>query len=267
MPEEKKETGGIKEIKDAKKNGNQNPAQSPSPPQTPPQPEKSEEERKKDERMAALIKEIEQAFFAFRFYPVATKEDSRIQAENRIIDAYAKEDDTVKQMILYMIHENLSQAADMKTMHNFEHFKRKLPTADPSQIRINVYRAMFNYNFSLEGLIALVRLLGRLEGDDAAKLLTYHFTFFSSIEAESMHMLKNAVIDTLGESTSPYALKSLLEYATCTEREQTLQRIASALAKWDQKIDGLKLSKKEKDGLTDRLRQILTLEFGDSHYG
>src|SRR3989338_1888845 len=149
MPEEKKETGGIKEIKDAKKNGNQNPAQSPSPPQTPPQPEKSEEERKKDERMAALIKEIEQAFFAFRFYPVATKEDSRIQAENRIIDTYAKEDDTVKQMILYMIHENLSQAADMKTMHNFEHFKRKLPTADPSQIRINVYRAMFNYNFSL----------------------------------------------------------------------------------------------------------------------
>src|SRR3989338_7029250 len=74
MPEKKKETGGIKEIKDAKKNGNQNPAQSPSPPQTPPQPEKSEEERKKDERMAALIKEIEQAFFAFRFYPVATKE-------------------------------------------------------------------------------------------------------------------------------------------------------------------------------------------------
>ncbi|MEK6979398.1 MAG: hypothetical protein AABW86_04200 [Candidatus Micrarchaeota archaeon] len=268
MPDEKKETSGIKE---AKKNENLNPVQQPvqtrAQPPAPPQPEKNEEERKKDERMAALVKEIEQAFFAFRFYPVATREDSRIQAENRIIEAYAKEDDTVKQMILYMIHENLSQAADMKTMHNFEHFKRKLPTADPSQIRINVYRAMFNYNFSLEGLIALVKLLGRLEGDDAAKLLTYHFTFFSSIEAESMHMLKNAVIDTLGESNSPYALKSLLEYATCTEREQTLQRIASALAKWDQKMEGLKLSKKEKDELTDRLRQILTLEFGDSHYG
>lgn len=230
-------------------------------------PEKTPEEKKKDEKMAAAIKELEQAFFTIKFYPVAAKEDSKNEAIRKIESMYSKEDDTIKQLILYMAHEHISQAGEFRTMHNFEHFKRKMPAADPGQLRINVYRAMFNYNFSLEGIIEFINLLGRLEGDDAAKLITYHYTFFSSMESESMRMLKNASIHALGESNSKYALRSLLSYARLTDDEMLLGRIAVSLSKWNEKIDSLKLSKKEKEELKGELEHMMTLEHGSSHYG
>ncbi|MFA6530162.1 MAG: hypothetical protein WCT31_00385 [Candidatus Micrarchaeia archaeon] len=230
-------------------------------------PEKSPEEKKKDEKMAAIIKELEQAFFTIKFYPVAAKEEAKNEAMKRIETLYSKEDDTVKQLILYMVHEHISQIGEARTMHNFEHFKRKNPAADPGQLRISVYRAMFNYNFSIEGIVEFINLLGRLEGDDAAKLLTYHYTFLSSTEGETMHILKNAVLNALGESNSTYALHSLMTYAHLTDHEMTLGRIAASLAKWNDKIDSLKISKKEKEELKQDLEKMMTLEHGSSHYG
>jgi len=230
-------------------------------------PEKTPEEKKKEEKMGAIIKELEQAFFTVKFYFVAAKEDAKNDAIEKIKSIFSKEEETVRQLVLYMIHENLCQASEMRTMHNFEFFKRKLPTADPGQLRISVYRAMFNYNFAVEGLIELISLLGELEGDDAAKLLTYHFTFFSSVEGDSVHILRNATIAALGKSNSKYALQSLLVYAKNSDNDMLLGRIASALVKWDEKIEGLKLSKKDKDKLKDDIRQIMMLESGNSHYG
>jgi len=237
----------------------------PEPP-VPAVPDQKKDE-KHDERVSAIIKDLEQAFFTIKFYPVAAKDEAKNQAIQKIRSVYSKEDDTIRQLVLYMIHEAISQAAEMRNMHNFEHFKRKMPAADPAQLRINVYRAMFNYNFSIEGLMEFISLLSTLGGDDATKLLTYHFTFFSSIEGESVHMLKNAVIDALGESNSPYALNCLLTYAKFTDNDALLGRIAAALAKWGDKIEDLKLVKKEKDRLREELHHILMLESGTSHYG
>ena len=222
---------------------------------------------KKEDPMAKTIKELEQAFFTFKFYPVAVKEDGKDEAIRKIKNLYRKEDETVKQLVLYMIHEALSQSAELRTMYNFDFYRRKFPNAEPAQVRINVYRSMFNYNFSLEGLIEIIRLLAQLPGDDAAKVLSYHFSFLSVVEVEGAHMLRNAIIESLGDSESEYALRCLLQYAKYTDNERLLQRIVTSLAKWGQKIDSLKISRKEKDKLKDSLQQVLTLEFGDSHYG
>ncbi|MBI2079337.1 hypothetical protein HYT84_01110, partial [Candidatus Micrarchaeota archaeon] len=102
-------------------------------------------EKKKNEKMAASIKEIEQAFFTIKFYPVAAKEDAKDQAVARLKEIFKSEEETLRQLILYMIHENISQVAEMKSMHNFEYFKRKFPNADAAQLRMQVYRAMFNF--------------------------------------------------------------------------------------------------------------------------
>lgn len=229
--------------------------------------QKTEEEKKNDERMGVIMKELDKAFFTIKFYPVASKEEAKNEAIAKIETYYKNEDEAIKQIILFMIHESIAQASDMRTMHDIEHFKRKMPAADPGQLRINVYRSMFNYNNSLEGIVEFISLLSRLNGDDAAKLLTYHFTFFCSIESESMKMLKNAVIDALGKSSSRYALYALLSYAKITDNDSTLGRIASALTEWDSKLDGLKISKKEKDRIIAETQYIMNLERGESHYG
>lgn len=229
-------------------------------------PELSPAEKKKNEKMSALIKEVEQALFTIKFYPVAAKEDAKDQAFSRLKEIFTNEEETIRQLILYMVHENISQIAEMKNMHNFDFFKRKTPNLDSPQTRIQVYRAMFNFNHSIEGVVELIKFLGELDGDDAAKVLTYHFSFLASVEAESVHMLRNSVIDSLGNSNSAYAIKSLLIYARHTDNEKLLQRIAYSLVKWSGKIDSLKISKKEKDRIKESLNQVLTNEFGDSHY-
>ena len=156
--------------------------------------DKPDNEKKELDPMDKTLKELEQAFFTLKFYPVAVKENGKDEAIEKIKNMYKKENDTVRQLVLYMVHEALAQSSELKTMYNFDFYRRKFPNIDPSQVRVNVYRSMFNYNFALEGMIELVKMLASLPGDDAAKLLSYHFSFLSAIEVEGSHMLRNAII-------------------------------------------------------------------------
>lgn len=229
---------------------------------------KKKETQKEKETMAAVVKQIEKALFSMKFYPVAVKEDAKDEAVERLIRIYDSGSETVRQLLLYMIHENLAESSNLKIMHTYEYFKMKNPTLDPAQLRMNVYRTMFNYNTSMEGIMELVHLLGRLkESDDAAKLLTYHFSFLSTHECESTHMLRAAILDALGKSDSRYALNALLEYAKYTDHERTFQRIASALVQWEEKIDDMDIEKSEKEKLRAKVREVITREFSGRHYG
>ncbi len=232
-----------------------NPAE-PSPPQTAAQSE-----------MQAAVKEIESALFAVKFYPVAVDEKSKKDAVAKLEAVYAKGNDAVKQLLLYMVHEIIATTIDLKAMHTYEYFKMKNPAQDPAQIRIQVYRAMFNYNTSLEGLIEIIRMLGRLKGDDSAKVLTYHFSHLCSMESEASHMIRAAILEALGESESRYALSALLEYAQYTDNERTFNRVVSALTDWEEKVGGLKIPDSEKEHIRGRLKELITSDFGGSHYG
>lgn len=221
-----------------------------------------------DEEMASVVKEIEGAMFAVKFYPVAVDEASKDEAADKLVKIYNQGSETVRQLLLYMVHETLATSAELKMMHTFEYFKARNPALDPAQLRMSVYRTMFNYNTSIEGLAEVIRLLGRLKGsDDATKLLTYHFSHLCSAESESTHMLRAVIIDTLGKSDSHYALKSLLEYAKYTDNEHLFNRVVSALVEWEEKIDRLKLTDKEKEKLRSKLQEVVTKEARGSHYG
>jgi hypothetical protein len=167
-----------------------------------------------------------------------------------------------------MIHENLAESMNLKVMHTHEYFKMKKPDLEPSRQRMNVYRAMFNYTTSLEGLAELIALLGKLKGsDDAAKLLTYHFSHLSTAENEATHILRAAILEALGESDSRYALETLLKYAKFTDNDRTFQRVTNALARWEERLDGMDLKKKEKGDLQERLKDVISRDFSRSHYG
>ncbi len=217
--------------------------------------------------MQAAIKEIEGALFSVKFYPVAVDGKSKTEAVAKLEGVYARGNDAVKQLLLYMVHELIATSVDLKVMHTYEYFKMKNPAQDPAQIRVQVYRAMFNYNTSLEGLVEVVRMLGRLKGDDSAKLLTYHFSHLCSVENEASHMLRAAILEALGESESRYALSALLEYAQYTDNERTFNRVVSALTDWEEKVGTMQIPESEKEHIRGRLKEIITSDFGGSHYG
>jgi len=226
-----------------------------------------DEKIKEDKKISGIVKELEAAFVKIRFYPVASSEKEKNEARKKILSQYKKGDNTSRQLILYMFHENLAHTAGMKLMQNFEFFKRKFPNIEPPKVRMQVYRAMFHYDNSLEGVIELVGMLGEMEGDDAAKLLSYHLSFSVNAEFEINHILRNAIIEALGESNSLYSLNVLMSYAKYAENEKMLQRIAAALSNWNRKIDTLKIPEREKEKVRRKLDEVLTSEFMGSHYG
>lgn len=224
----------------------------------------------KEEEIADKIKEMESAFFAVKFYPVAVTEGDKELALRKLEKTYSEGNDTVRQLLLYMTHELLAQSADLRLMHTYDYFKAKNPAGmEPGQLRMNVYRSMFNYQTSLEGLIEIIRLLGRLRGgDDAAKLLTYHYSHLSVQESPASHNLRAAIVESLGKSESRYALNALLDYAKYEDNEQLFQRIVSALTEWGSRLEAMKIPAQEREGLRTRLQEVVSRQMGDQtqHY-
>ena len=228
----------------------------------------NEAQKAAQDDMASVIKEMESALYAVKFYPVAVNEQSKNEAVGKLIGIYNTGSETVRQMLIYMVHENISQNCEMKALHTYDYFKAKNPTLDPAQVRMNVYRAMFNYNTSIEGIAELIRMVGKFRGgDDAAKLMTYHYSHASSYESESNRMLRAVIIETLGKSESKYALTALLEYARYTDNENAFNRIVAALLEWKDRLETMKLKDDEKDRLRTRLQEVLSRELSESHYG
>ncbi len=222
---------------------------------------------KKNKIAEESLKEIEKALFAIRFYPVAVDEKAKKDAVKKLIKIHNSGDDTVRQLLLYMVHETIAKTAEFRVMHTHEYMKMKNADKDPSHVRMGVYRAIFNYNTSIEGACELYYLLGKLNKDDAAKLLTYHYTRLCTMENEVNHMLRAAIIRSLGESDSIYALNALLEYVKIVDSDRSIKSIISALSKWNEKIDKMKLGAKEKEKIKERLQDTMTEETGGRHYG
>jgi hypothetical protein len=152
-------------------------------------------------------------------------------------------------------------------VHVFDYFKGKMPQEDPTRLRMEVYKMMFNYNTSAEGIMEIIALVGKLgENDDSAKLLTYHYSRVSAIETETHIMLRNAILNALGESSSAYALSALLQYARHTDNEKTFQRIMGSIAAWSKKIDSVKMNENKRKRLKKEMEEVIH-EFKTTHYG
>ncbi|HNT60562.1 MAG TPA: hypothetical protein PKJ97_01130, partial [Candidatus Bilamarchaeaceae archaeon] len=115
------------------------------------------------ERRKRLMKEAEVALGHVNSYPVLRGRKEVEAAKRQIMESYSKGDEVVRQFILFIIHEHLSKAANMRMVENFEFFRKMMgEKAEPLEVRKNVYRAMFNYSGSLEGTAELLFLLGQI---------------------------------------------------------------------------------------------------------
>lgn len=220
-----------------------------------------EEERKKK------LKEIDEALIKFNFYPVATNECVKCEALATLKKNYLEGDSKIKQIILYALYEMLSQFSEYRISKNLEYFRKKFPQLEPSQQRMNVYRNMFNYSTSLEGLLEIVDLLGEFGDDDSTKVLTHYFSFLCAFDgSESTKMMRSAIADALGKTKSIYALNALLSYVKNLENEYLTGKIISSIVTWKEKIGELKIEEKKKDELLKKINKIVMLEREEGYY-
>jgi len=218
-------------------------------------------------KSASVFREIDRSVAAIILYPISSKEEAKNAAMENLVKIYTKGNDAIRQHFLSIIQENLAQVYDMKAIQTYELCKTKNPKAAPGTIKASVYRGMFDYNSSTEGIVELIGLLGELKGHEAAKLLTRLFSNFCSADSETNRMLRNAVIEALGDSNSSYALNALLEYAKLTDNDKLFGRLVSALAVWSEKIDSLDIPAEEKMELKEELKFLMAKEEKPTQYG
>jgi hypothetical protein len=229
---------------------------------------KVKEKKVRSKSTAAILKKIDRAIISLKLYPVAVSDPQKKDAMKKIFRIYEKSNDSVRQHILMIMYEHISEVNELRNLRNIQYYKAKNPKATPGAIRMNVYKDMFNYNTSLDGLVELVHLLGHLEGRGPAKLLTHLFTHFCSSEVEISRVLRNAAIEALGKSSSSYALKALLRYTEYSDNEKILARLGSALMEWGEKIDELTISEEDKHRLKHKLQEsLMREEVSSKQYG
>lgn len=221
---------------------------------------KNEPVKVRDKGTAAALKKIDRAIISLKLYPVAVSDEDKTESLKKIVKIYGESNDSLRQHILMVIYEHICEANELRSLRNIEYFKAKNPKATPGAIRMNVYKDMFNYNTSLDGLVELIHLLGELEGRGPAKLLTHLFTHFCSNEVEMSKVLRNATIEALAKSSSSYALKALLRYTDYSDNEKILARLGNALMEWGEKIDDLSISDEDKHRLKHKLQESLMRE-------
>jgi len=215
-----------------------------------------------------VLKEIERILASISLYPVSSGAEAKGKAVSDLAALYNGGSEPVRQHIIMSIYEEIARFSELKALGTTEYFRSKAPKAGPGAVRMCVYKDMFNYNTSIEGVQDIISLLGVLKGDGPAKLLTRLLTYFCVNDSEGSRMLRNSVIEALGTSDSPYALESLLTYAILTDNEHLLARLSAALVEWDEKLDGLALNAKEKEKLKGELRGVLTRKEGPAkQYG
>ena len=207
------------------------------PPEVPPVDKKLVEWRKN------LMAPAERAMVDFFLYPVAKNRMEKEAAKKVMHECYKKGDDVVKQFILFIAHEQLSRVAGLRMMHNFAHFRKELPKeADVSEVRKAVYRSMFNYTTSTEGISELIAFLGEIGDDGAAKLISYHLSYYGTYDGPAMQILRNASMDALKNCHTTYALEVLLNYAKYSDRNE---RALYALGEWKGKARILPLNRRK----------------------
>ncbi|MBU0586388.1 hypothetical protein KJ780_02675 [Candidatus Micrarchaeota archaeon] len=222
---------------------------------------------KEEEGFRSNIKEAENAFAKFRLYPIATSTEEKDESILKIKKLYETGDERLKQIILYLANEMLMQFSEYRAPKNLEYFKRRFPQNDGTQNRMNIYRAMFNHSTSLEGIIELLDLLASLKGPEAAKVLTYYFSFLCAFDAsEASRILRNSAVEALGKSDSEYSLKALIRYAKTADNDQLSSRILNSLSEWKEKLHKLKISQSQKDSFAKEISKLLMVEREGAHY-
>lgn len=218
------------------------------------------------EKRKRLMKEADGALGLINSYPMLRKRAEAEAAKKLVIDAYSKGDEVVRQFILFIMHEHLAKAANMRAMENFDFFRKVLgEKTEVLDVRKHVYRSIFNYSNSLEGTVELLFLLGDIGDTGAAKVISRHLAFYMSGEQQGLQLLRNAAVEALENCESIYALDVILAYAKYADKNE---RFIFALRDWENKLKKSSLSARDKEAYLSEIGDLMMVrKEKDVHYG
>jgi len=211
-----------------------------------------------DPKTMEKIREIDRLIMTIYNYPVFTDYRKKEEAKKALINLYKKEDQVIKNTILFILHEKLCAAKEYRDFHNFEGMRMRYKDEDANKVRQRIFRSVFDYAGSLDGIFETFEILKNFDDVFSIKLMNYHLSRYMLVNSFETQLLSEKVLNVLGESNNPYALRVLLSIAPFAyEREKMVPVIVNALSIWAEKIDKIKMNKKEKKELKNEIKKYI----------
>ena len=207
--------------------------------------------RKSDKDEREVFDRLNNLFRKLQAYPVLSSEKDVESSKDELIKIYKSGSDNVRQYMLYVIHNLLFEIDDIKMPQATNSLQKRERITEGQKLRMGTYQRMFNFNSSLEGIHHVIEMTSRFDHPWAVKVLTHFLSHLLMIEVEGYRALRNDVVDALGNMTDLYALKSLLYYYSVVTFDPLKNRIYDALTLWKDKVNKMKISKKEKKAILD----------------
>ncbi len=190
-------------------------------------------EEKKDKNVE-LFKEIDKKIALINSYPVLHNEEEKEKAKKWLIRVYKKGSENIKQSILYVIYNLIMKAGEYRISKEINYFNK----INKERARLNVYKAMFDYCESIEGVADLLKLLSKFEDNASLKVISKVLTFsLANSPNDASLILRNACLDILGEHKNYYALRILLNIIKYSENDKLTTKCYIQIKKWENRKD------------------------------
>ncbi|MGB9719443.1 MAG: hypothetical protein ACPL06_02520 [Candidatus Anstonellales archaeon] len=214
-----------------------------------------------DPKKMEKIKEIDKLIITIYNYPVFTEYEKKEEAKKNLIKMYKNEDQVIKNTILFILHEKLCTAKEYRDFHNFEGMKMRYKEEDANKIRQGIFRRVFDYSGSLDGIFETLDILGKFDDVFSIKLVSYHLSRYMLVNSFETQILSEKAMSILGESNNTYALRVLLSIAPFVYgKERIVPIVADALSVWAEKIDRIKMNEKERNELKKEIKKYIEME-------
>ena len=214
-----------------------------------------------DQRRMERIKEIDKLIITIYNYPVFTGYEKKEGAKRALVRMYKKEDQAIKNTILFILHEKLCMVKEYRDFHNFEGMKMRYKEEDANKVRQGIFRRIFDYSGSLDGMFETFDLLGKFDDVFSIKLVSYHLSRYMLVNSFETQLLTEKAISILGESSNTYAVRILLSLAPFFYgKEKIMPVMADALLLWAEKINKIKMNEKERDRLKKEIKKYVEME-------
>ena len=201
---------------------------------------------------------ILQVFAKVQHYPYSISNEELKKLEKKIINYYKKGDEKVKGMILFFINEKLSDVHALREFINTKNTK-----APQSKILGDA----LNFFHSIDGQFFLLSLLKKFDDELSLKLLTHYTSKYLAQPGRFYNIFAEKCIDLLGESRNIYALKFLLSLSEISSIESSVyDTVLHNLQNWKNKIDKIKLDKREKKKLKQRILAMFKTSHKPDYY-
>jgi hypothetical protein len=211
-------------------------------------------DKKNEDYYKQKIEEIKKIIHGICAYPVALSWEEKNKMKKKLVSIYKENDDVIKGAIISYINEKLSN------FKSFKDFASMFLSSDKISNPEKVSMTILDYSSSFDGLYDLIDVLIEIDDNLSLKLLSFHLTRYISINNYISDMMVLKIIRALGESINVYAAHVLLNLSEIIDETMEFELLES-LRKWEEKIDKIKVSKREKEYIKRKIKERLENTF------